>query len=138
MQLISKTSIPALLYLLCPIILQISSYNIYNNDSLYKPYYKKYLYSYKQDIHENIKYTYIVIIISIIAGLFYIRYIYMTQNNIILFLSIIFVILYTVEYSCSMTTLNITHQIMFLILCTYALLYFTHLMLTKKIFILKQ
>ena len=106
--------------------------NISKDNKITKLYFSKFLFSYQQDILNNRISVIIAIILSIIAGILYFIYINKNFPIVIKFLTIIFILLYILEFSFPWTKHKELHKNLFIALTFFSQIYFIIIMLLIK------
>lgn len=124
MNIISKTWIPSIIYIIIPLIIYFTTFNLQNNNKINRLYYIKYCFSYKQDILNNKIPVIITIILSIIGGILLYKYVYYNYNFKIRILVILFILFYIFEFAIPFTNNKFTflHAVLFTFLCIFGIL----------------
>ena len=124
MNIISKTWIPSIIYIIIPLIIYFTTFNLQNNNKINRLYYTKYCFSYKQDILNNKIPVIITIILSIIGGILLYKYVYYNYNFKIRILVILFILFYIFEFAIPFTNNKFTflHSVLFTFLCIFGIL----------------
>lgn len=124
MNIISKTWLPSIIYIIIPLIIYFTTFNLQNNDKINRLYYTKYCFSYKQDILNNRIPVIITIILSIIGGILLYKYVYYNYNFKKRILVILFILFYIFEFAIPFTNNKFTflHSVLFTFLCIFGIL----------------
>jgi hypothetical protein len=124
MNIISKTWLPSIIYIIIPLIIYFTTFNLQNNDKINRLYYLKHCFSYKQDILNNRIPVIITIILSIIGGILLYKYVYYNYNFKIRILVILFILFYIFEFAIPFTNNKFTflHAVLFTFLCIFGIL----------------
>jgi len=124
MNIISKTWLPSIIYIIIPLIIYFTTFNLQNNNKINRLYYTKHCFSYKQDILNNRIPVIITIILSIIGGILLYKYVYYNYNFKIRILVILFILFYIFEFAIPFTYNKFTflHSVLFTFLCIFGII----------------